>query len=125
MGDASDNLPGVAGIGPKGAVKLINKYSSIEGIYENIEEISEKLKEKLIKSKDMAFLTKEISSIDVNVPMKQSLKELSFDGKISKDLVEFFQRIHLNSHAKYYDNIINAKSVKKIEKSSIFDNIIL
>ena len=125
MGDASDNLPGVAGIGPKGALKLIDQYKSIEGIYQNIEKISEKLRQKLINSKEMAFLTKEISSIDINVPMKQSLKDLYFSEKVSKSLVDFFEKIHLKSHAKYYGNILNAKIVKSKEKSNDFENIIL
>ncbi|WP_026389186.1 DNA polymerase I [[Acholeplasma] multilocale] len=67
MGDPSDNLKGVAGVGEKTAIKLITEYNSIEGIYENIDQIKGKLKEKLEADKDSAFLCKEIATIATDI----------------------------------------------------------
>ena len=64
MGDSSDNVPGVAGIGPKTAEKLINEYGSLEGLYQNIETVSQaKLKEKLLASRENAFLSRQLIAL--------------------------------------------------------------
>ncbi len=71
MGDSSDNIPGVSGIGEKGAIALIQKFGSLEGVYENIDspEIKKGQRDKLINSKDMAFLSKQLVIIDKNAPI--------------------------------------------------------
>lgn len=76
QGDASDNIPGVAGIGEKGAGELIKKYGSIENIYENIDtiDIKEGIRKKLIASKENAFLSKYLGTIIKNVPIDLNLK---------------------------------------------------
>ncbi|MEX1307726.1 MAG: DNA polymerase I [Eubacteriales bacterium] len=63
MGDASDNIPGVKGVGEKTAVKLLSAYQTIEGVYDHIDEIKGALKEKLIKDKDNALMSREIGTI--------------------------------------------------------------
>ena len=63
MGDASDNIPGVKGVGEKTAIKLLGQYGDLDGVYTHIEEIKGALKEKLIKDKDNAFMSKEIGTI--------------------------------------------------------------
>ncbi len=81
MGDKSDNIPGVSGIGEKTASKLISEYSTIENIYEHINEldITQRLKDKLTEEKDMAFLSKQLAKIDTQVPI-----EVDFDdGKFN------------------------------------------
>ncbi len=71
MGDTSDNIPGVKGIGEKTAAKLITQFSTIENMYENIDnaQVSDKIKASLIDEKDMAFLSKDLARIDINVPI--------------------------------------------------------
>lgn len=71
-GDSSDNVPGAPGIGEKTAKKLIADYESIEGIYEHIEELKGKQKEKLLDNKDLVFLSKNLVTIDINVPVSFS-----------------------------------------------------
>lgn len=70
MGDTSDNIPGVAGVGEKTAVKLLKEYSTLEGVYDNIESIKGKLKEKLENDKDNAYLSKQLATIyrDIEFP---------------------------------------------------------
>jgi len=75
VGDSSDNIPGVTGIGPKGAQKLLDQFESIEDLYERIDEIENvKLKEKLLNSKDMAFLSKKLVTIVTDVPMSNDIE---------------------------------------------------
>jgi DNA polymerase I len=77
IGDKSDDIPGVAGIGPKGAIPLIQQYGSIEGIYEHIDEIEKPaLKNKLIAGRDNAFISKELATIHCLVPL-----EFNFDAR--------------------------------------------
>ncbi|MCS5552548.1 MAG: DNA polymerase I, partial [SAR324 cluster bacterium] len=77
MGDSSDNIPGVRGVGEKTAVKLISEFGSIEGVYENLERISGKsLKEKLETDHENAFLSRELATIDCHVPLSSTLEDV-------------------------------------------------
>lgn len=84
MGDASDNIPGVKGIGEKGAIALIQKYGEIENIYKNIEEIKGKTKEKLINDKESAFFSKELATIYKDVPIDKDLNKIKYNGMTPK-----------------------------------------
>ena len=80
MGDASDNIPGIAGIGEKTALSLIEKYGSVENLYFHVEEIAGKLKEKIIAGKESCFLSKTLATIDTDadVPYDPELFRLSY-----------------------------------------------
>ncbi|MBW5410300.1 DNA polymerase I, partial [Brachyspira hampsonii] len=67
MGDASDNIPGVKGVGEKTALKLLEEYKSLDGIYENIDSIKGKVQEKLIESKDMAYMSYKLATIERDI----------------------------------------------------------
>ena len=69
MGDSSDNIPGVPGVGEKTALKFITAYGSIDGLYEHIEDIKGKMKERLIDNKEMAYLSKELATIKTDIPL--------------------------------------------------------
>lgn len=75
MGDASDNIPGVKGIGEKTAVKLLEEYDSLDNIYKNIDSIKGKIQEKLITDKDNAYMSYELATI------KREIEELNIDYK--------------------------------------------
>ena len=89
-GDPSDNIPGVKGIGDKGATKLIQDFGSLENIYENIEKIEkERTRKLLLESKDNAFLSKKLSAIETNSPLDFNLDDWALtkpDETIIKDL---------------------------------------
>ncbi|MDT4037609.1 5'-3' exonuclease H3TH domain-containing protein, partial [Staphylococcus hominis] len=71
MGDSSDNIPGVAGVGEKTAIKLLNQFDSVEGVYENIDKVSgKKLKEKLELSHEDALMSKELATINRYSPIE-------------------------------------------------------
>lgn len=80
MGDTSDNIPGVKGIGEKTAAKLIMQFGSIEKMYDNIDKavVTENIKQKLIADKDTAFLSKKLAQIDEYVPMDFNLSGVEF-----------------------------------------------
>lgn len=76
MGDASDNIPGVPGVGQKTAAKLLKEYDSVEGILDNLDKLKGKLKERLEENQDLAKLSKKLATIDVVVPIDTKLEEL-------------------------------------------------
>ena len=83
QGDSSDNIPGVKGVGPKGAIKLIEEYGTLEQIYENIENISGSTREKLMASKKEAFISKQLATL-ADVPIDEDIELMkleSFDGE--------------------------------------------
>lgn len=85
MGDTSDNIPGVKGIGEKTASKLISAYGTIENLYENIDDakVSDKIKTGLTEEKDIAFLSKELAKIDRFVPIEIDFEKAEFTGNSS------------------------------------------
>ncbi len=98
VGDASDNIPGVKGIGPKGATDLIKEYGTVENIYENIELISKKaLKEKLAANKEMAFLSKQLATIKRDAPLDIFLKDVKFSGFDKEILKKYFTELGFKS----------------------------
>ncbi|MDP3387148.1 MAG: DNA polymerase I [Eubacteriales bacterium] len=91
MGDSSDNIPGVKGVGEKIGLKLIKEYGSIDGIYENIDQIQGKLKEKLESEKVQAYMSKELSEIIVDLPLELSIEELEYKEPDKKELLEMYK----------------------------------
>lgn len=91
MGDSSDNIPGVKGVGEKTGLKLIKEYGSIDGIYENIDQIQGKLKEKLESEKVQAYMSKELSEIIVDLPLELSIEELRYKEPDRKELLEMYK----------------------------------
>lgn len=83
MGDKSDGITGIVGIGEVTAKKLINQYGSLQGVYDHIDDISGKLKERLISGKDDAELSYKLATIDCAVPLGLSLDDLTFDSVFS------------------------------------------
>ena len=77
MGDASDHIPGVPGVGEKTALKLLHEYSDMDGVYAHIDDISGKLKEKLAENKELAYLSRTLATIDTAVPINVTLDDLS------------------------------------------------
>lgn len=101
VGDSSDNIPGVAGLGPKGAQKLLNDYKTLENIYKNLEEIKPAgAQEKLRKSKDMAFLSQKLVCIDPNAPIDTNLENYRMKGIKKDELRGFLQELNFKTFEK-------------------------
>lgn len=103
MGDTSDNIPGVAGVGEKTALSLLEQYKDLDGVYSNIDQIKGKLQEKLIASKENAYLSKKLATIDTNINLDISLEELTYDFPFSEDVLAFFKCYEFNSLIKKED----------------------
>lgn len=85
MGDKSDNIPGVFGVGEKTALKLLSEYQTLDGIYENIDKISgQKLKEKLVNDKEMAFLSYKLATIACDMPLPFTPQEYTIEPDAAK-----------------------------------------
>lgn len=123
MGDASDNIPGVKGVGEKTAFDLINKYETLDNIYKNIDEIKGKLKEKLENDKNMAYLSYELATIVNDVPVDMSILDETYNGYNKIGLNKFFKQYNIKSLLKY---TIEEESTNKFDcKINIVDKVSL
>ncbi len=102
MGDASDNIPGVPGIGEKTALSLISEYKSVDSVYENIEtaKIGPAAKKKLSEGKDSAYLSKYLATIDVLSPVKEEISDCRVKEWNEEKLSELFVRLEFRSFLK-------------------------
>ena len=112
MGDASDNIPGVKGIGEKGAMTLIQKYGTVEEIYKNIEEIKGRTREKLEDDKENAFFSKELATIYKKVPIDKNIENIKYNG-ITPKLIPLLKEYEFFSLIKK----LNIKEKKEEKKS--------
>ena len=99
MGDKSDNIPGVKGIGEKTALELIKKFGSIEEIYNNLDKIERKnVREKLVADKDMAFLSKQLAAIERRVPEELcTIEQLKIKEYKTEKLYHIFKKLEFKS----------------------------
>lgn len=120
MGDASDNIPGVKGIGEKTALKLLQEYDSLENVYNNIDNIKGATKQKLIDGKESAFMSKDIATIYNEVPVTYSLEELKYDGPDVNGLREMYSDLEFYSFLKDFKE--KEKKEEKLEYK-IIENV--
>lgn len=116
MGDSSDNIPGVAGIGEKTAIKLINEYGSLDGVYENIENIKGAVKAKLENDREMAYLSYELAEIFTDVPIKFEPEKFSVKEFDKDKLSEIFTKLEFTKMLeKFGISAIEEKPEEKLE----------
>ena len=99
MGDSSDNIPGVAGVGEKTAAGLIQNFGKLESIYENIEDkrITKGVREKLLRDEKNAYLSRDLARIDVHAPIDITLDDIAYRGFDKGGLYRKFSELELNS----------------------------
>lgn len=113
IGDSADNVPGVAGIGPKGAVKLLDNYGTLESIYENIENIKAAgQKKKLIEGKENAFFSKKLVTVSYEVPIGEE-KDFLLGEPNDIDVINLFEKVGSDSLVRDFKNIKNPSNNKK------------
>ncbi|MCK4967120.1 DNA polymerase I, partial [bacterium] len=94
MGDSSDNVPGIPGVGPKTALNLINEFGSIENLLKNKEKIkSARIKNKVEEFSEQAVLSKELVTIDINVPVDVNIESLKYESTYSTELADMFEEL--------------------------------
>ena len=114
VGDSSDNIPGVAGVGPKTAVKLLNQFDTVENIYNLIDDIkNERLKERMISNKDNAILSKELVTIDNSVPINFSIDDVAFNLIDFDNMQKGFNELEIYT----FDTIIKKYANKKPQEN--------
>lgn len=121
MGDSSDNIPGVAGVGEKTAIKLLNQFDSVEGVYENIDKVSgKKLKEKLELSHEDALMSKELATINRHSPIEVTLNDTKLnDIKDNHEKIELFKKLEFKQLLADIDN--EASEFEQEQKQVSFD----
>ena len=100
MGDASDNIPGVKGIGEKTAINLISEYGSLEEVYNNIDNIKGKTREKLEIDKDNAFFSKDLATICKNAPLGLSFEDIKIKPRNEEELMNIYEELEFFSFIK-------------------------
>ena len=102
QGDASDNIPGVPGVGEKTALSLIQKYGSIENLYDKVEKGEDDLKgkqrEKIVENKDLAYLSKTLGTINLEVPIKDNLEDFKVEEWDKEKVLELFKELNFNRY---------------------------
>ena len=132
MGDSSDNIPGVPGVGEKTALQLMQTYGSLDNIYNNLEELKGKLKEKMELGKESAYLSKTLSTIKCDIDIDINLDDLKYDFPFDKGVYDLFVEYQFNSLLKRTDifktfdtlsspknytvNVIEIKTIEDLEK---------
>ena len=120
MGDASDNIPGVRGIGEKGAIKLVSEYTTIENIYANINNIKGATQTKLIEGEDDAYYSKDLVTIYREVPLNVSFDDLKYKNCNIEELTNIYKELGFYSLLKKLDDVIEED--KKKEEHNSIDN---
>jgi len=132
MGDSSDNIPGVPGVGEKTAIKLLKQFDSIEKLYGSLEEVSgKKLKEKLSEHKDQAIMSKQLATIQCNAPINIKLEDILYNGYDTKKVIKIFKELGFNSlldkmgeevHSTESIHDIQYKAVESLDREVLTDD---
>ncbi|MEG1500059.1 MAG: DNA polymerase, partial [Clostridia bacterium] len=122
-GETSDNIPGVMGIGDKGALNLLKEFGSLENIYANIDKISGKLKDKLEAGKDSAFLSLKLATIKTDCEIGFNIEEYGYDYPFNRAVFDFFEQYDFRSLLKrqeLFEEVFEPKQIEnKIESETI------
>jgi len=120
QGDTSDNIPGVPGVGEKTALSIVKEYGSIENLYKELEEeratsIKGKTREKIIENKELAFLSKELGTININVPIEESIQSLEKKEWNKEAVLEKFKELKFNRYIERFNlnDIQNTNNTNK------------
>ncbi len=117
MGDSSDNIPGVKGIGPKTALELLQKYRDLDGVYEHLDELPLPVQKKLREGKDSAYLSRTLATIDTHVPLELSLDDCRIQTPFPDAAREICLRLEFRSliaDSRYFSEATVQKGVEAV-----------
>ncbi len=121
MGDSSDNIPGVAGVGEKTALKLMHEYKSLDNIYENIDNIKGKLKEKLETDKMQAYMSQTLARIVTDIPIEFNIEELKVEKPDAKELLQLYDDLEFRLFKKRITEDVPVEDTDSSDQISMFD----
>ncbi len=125
MGDAVDNIPGVPGVGEKTAKKLVQEFGSVEKLYENTDKLKGKLQENVVNHKDQAFLSKQLATIMLDVPIAFEEDKLIIEEPDKEKLSVIFQELEFRQLGKrILGDAYSANAEKKTEQLDLFGNAV-
>ncbi len=116
MGDASDHIPGVKGIGEKTAINLLSQYETLDNLYQNIDHITGKTREKLENDKENAYMSYDLATIYREVELNFSLEDLKYQGMNKNQYVDLLKEFEFNSLLKKIDCVINPVVTKESKR---------
>ena len=120
VGDASDDIPGVAGIGPKTALPLIQKYKTLENIYKNLDQIEKaSIVNKLTENRENAFLSKELATIKLDTPFHMNFDEAKFHNPDLEKLFKIFAELEFKSFANKLRKLFIDKEIEKAQENAL------
>ena len=118
MGDSSDNIPGIKGVGKVGATKLLKQYGSIDGVYENIEDFKGKQREKLEAGKESAYASRKVATIVRDVDIDLNLEELKFPDYSASSVTSEFSKYNLRKHLQHVLRFIDKQAPALVDGAS-------
>ena len=120
QGDTSDNIPGVPGVGEKTALSLIQRYGSIENLYEKIEngedDLKGKQREKIVNNKELAFMSKTLGTINLQVPISDTLEDFKVEEWNKEKVLKIFKELNFKRYIDRFNLLENNKSNENQEK---------
>lgn len=121
MGDTSDNIPGIPGVGEKTALKLLKQFGTVEEVVNRIDEISgKKLQEKVRQNRQQALLSKQLATIYTEIPLPLSIEDLRWTGGDHEQIVALFKKLEFKSLLERMDKSQNLKNISnQIEQETI------
>ena len=125
MGDPSDHIPGVKGIGEKTAINLLEKYGSLDGVYENLEDISPKTREKLITDKENAYMSYDLATIYREVPIDFTLEDCKYNGYDFQKFKSILEELEFHSLLRKINFDMNSNDSFTEKMSKKEDKILL
>ena len=126
MGDPSDNIKGIPGVGEKTAIKLLQQYSSLEGIIEAMKNEKSKLAQKILDNQDLGKFCKHIATIDTDVPLPFTLEDLEYSGYDFNELSSFYTKEEFYSLLKKLKPNSKKRNINKTaEKSIKFEKMLI
>ncbi len=123
MGDKSDNIPGVGGVGEKSAMSLLERFQDVDGIYEHIDEITGALHTKLVNDKEKAYFSKKLATIDVNVPLDVTIGDCLLRMPFSGEVKEKFRELEFKSLLSlsiFEENEENKQDLHEIKVETVY-----
>ncbi|HSE61650.1 MAG TPA: DNA polymerase I [Candidatus Saccharimonadales bacterium] len=114
-GDASDNIPGVAGVGEKTALELIKQYKTLEEVYENVELLKKSVRDKLVKDRDMAFLSQKLVTLVSDAPVELDYDKAKLHDGVTPEFVSFLRKYEFRNLLRQAEAAMTKEALAQVE----------